>query len=1723
MDGHIVHRICDKPMNTSFRYAFGLLLLLGLAFKISVAQSPFQFREAYFLERRLKDIGKDYSPGHPNQLFHTGPDAMNQTAIDSGAVATYADHNKFGAVLESIDRIRRSGGIRVAEARYLEVIDKVRKAQGADSSDEAIVLDQIGEFYLEERAFDQAYQMFTEALRVRRIALERARNDPDDTRRAYPEFARGRLHLADVLTRLGQLDMARGDLALAATRLDEAIEIDNKAAYVTYENRLDAIYFKSIVLEKQGKWQEAETLWRNAIACREKAGNEPYGDAKKELAAMFARQGDFHSAAKLASESASAAANQMHHATGGLYWWNARHSFDTWSAYELESNYAMQEILSIDRWLTTGSREAVPLIKERSFDVSLGGDADQLRLYSWFEQQIFLQMSILLDGNPSAERVTQAYKLLGKVKGRYLASLADSIRTLEESSQHPGNSTKLSVEDALQSREFLANSYLALALDNHGLASEKLRQRIADMNAVQEGLAAQCVASGCGSGEYSYELNSDAALIDFTVWNRLDRNHPAKSIPEYGAFVKRRGKPTLYIRLGLAREIDDALNGLELHVDGFFQNASNRPAEVRDALRSLYTLILAPLENSLAGTSKLLVIPDGRISMVPLDALIDAQGHYFLENHVVTYLMSERGQSRGGKVSPPVVMANPDFDTMLPGSPAAAQRVAPIFKPLPGAEREARYVADILKISSNRVLIGKNAREGLLHSIRSPEILHLATHSDPFLRARLPGGQLSSYDLFEFPGFFSAQDPLLHSVIALAGANRPQAGSEDGLLTGVEIAGLHLAGTRLVVLSSCQSGSGKLIDGEGVPALRAAFSAAGAHALLMNLWPVDDEAGFQFMQFFYTHLNLGPAEAMRQAQLHMLNDTDYKSPLYWAGYTYSDTEALIPERADKNQLSGSAVHASPDNLGTEMSIAPRCLQFTGHSSEANGMKLSVQLNVSRVASIVRSQGNISSAVYSLGLPGNEIKIDRLVNGKQVPYHTSYNASARIIIQKIGGNTAITFQVFPSNLMLVLGGTSELLPNVDLPETFPPLSSYSSAGASSLDGPLVIDSFGACAAQSPRQGDEKKNQTTNPDKSVHAPDTKANRENPSAQPLVNPTKTPNTSGSISAADIPNYSLIKLQPRCFRLSGVSSAYPGFDIRFTARVTLADASTRRTSDTNSIAYDLNQPGNEVTISPEVDHKPAEGSITSKRTDALLLVMVRENNSSTLVLQIGNTKPASYIMLKGPLNLFSTLNIPEALPPPSSYTDAKIVLQDIPATIDAIGTCDPGSSEIDSAVKGNGSVAGSGWILSEPKTDNVNEVLIAPRCFQFAGVSNTFSGFTTRFTARVTFGGVTHQLLRSDRIAIYNIQLPGNEVAIVSDINGTQSAGGMYASKSEGTTLVMQRTHEQSSLSVRISGDTSDWIKLSGPATLFPAVDIPEVLPPLSFYAEASVLSRKPDKIGYCDPEPLVQYNDGVIRRAALQPAAADGNGPIKNEAPVPVSPVAPPRTKVVPADPNLNLARRVLSYALHGDTESVIQSAAPQANRAAITTMTTFLSEQIKDIGPCRMEAEAIEVHKILWASKGGIPVPAYIALGDCEKARPRLLMFIDTNGQVTRTGRGGFVSTSTATQVQEKAKALAESLFRADYAPFIKNLAPVMEKQSQNIPGVVNSVVQNLGSFQRVVVSQKFPYVDTVVVTALYQRTAVSLEISFDTSLRIANWYIQTADKPRYFWQEFLDSQ
>jgi CHAT domain-containing protein len=106
------------------------------------------------------------------------------------------------------------------------------------------------------------------------------------------------------------------------------------------------------------------------------------------------------------------------------------------------------------------------------------------------------------------------------------------------------------------------------------------------------------------------------------------------------------------------------------------------------------------------------------------------------------------------------------------------------------------------------------------------------------------------------------------------------------VLTALEVSGLNLRGTELVVLSACETGVGAVVQGEGVYGLRRAFTLAGAQTQLMSLWQVADQETKELMIAYYQRLQEGEGrgEALRQVQLAMLADPETEHPYYWASF-----------------------------------------------------------------------------------------------------------------------------------------------------------------------------------------------------------------------------------------------------------------------------------------------------------------------------------------------------------------------------------------------------------------------------------------------------------------------------------------------------------------------------------------------------------------------------------------------------------------------------------------------------------------------------------------------------------------------------------------------------------------------------------------------------------------------------------------------------------------------
>jgi CHAT domain-containing protein len=93
------------------------------------------------------------------------------------------------------------------------------------------------------------------------------------------------------------------------------------------------------------------------------------------------------------------------------------------------------------------------------------------------------------------------------------------------------------------------------------------------------------------------------------------------------------------------------------------------------------------------------------------------------------------------------------------------------------------------------------------------------------------------------------------------------------------------------VLSACDTGLGAVKGGEGVLGLRRAFQLAGAHTVIMSLWPVEDQAAQDWMRALYAgrlQRHLSTANAMREASLSVLGARRARGesthPFYWSAF-----------------------------------------------------------------------------------------------------------------------------------------------------------------------------------------------------------------------------------------------------------------------------------------------------------------------------------------------------------------------------------------------------------------------------------------------------------------------------------------------------------------------------------------------------------------------------------------------------------------------------------------------------------------------------------------------------------------------------------------------------------------------------------------------------------------------------------------------------------------------
>jgi len=287
---------------------------------------------------------------------------------------------------------------------------------------------------------------------------------------------------------------------------------------------------------------------------------------------------------------------------------------------------------------------------------------------------------------------------------------------------------------------------------------------------------------------------------------------------------------------------------------------------------SLHKRLIPPLRDH----SRLIIIPEGKLSYLPFDILVSEPVEQFsglfnrvpflIKDFTIRYgysatLMERLENGDRIRLNKLIAFAPGYGNTSDTLASTSEFREIPIdrtsLRPLPGSIRE---VEEIGKMSGGRAFTGTKASEELFKQLAGEShIIHLATHA-----------------------FLDDDDPLKSKLVFSKGN-----AEEDGFLNVYEIYNLDLV-ARMVVLSACNSGSGGLKRGEGIMSLARAFIYAGVPNIIMTLWTVSDKQSYELMLGFYRQLIAGRSTeaALRKAKLEFLEQATptYQHPQYWAGY-----------------------------------------------------------------------------------------------------------------------------------------------------------------------------------------------------------------------------------------------------------------------------------------------------------------------------------------------------------------------------------------------------------------------------------------------------------------------------------------------------------------------------------------------------------------------------------------------------------------------------------------------------------------------------------------------------------------------------------------------------------------------------------------------------------------------------------------------------------------------
>jgi CHAT domain-containing protein/tetratricopeptide (TPR) repeat protein len=310
-------------------------------------------------------------------------------------------------------------------------------------------------------------------------------------------------------------------------------------------------------------------------------------------------------------------------------------------------------------------------------------------------------------------------------------------------------------------------------------------------------------------------------------------------------------------------------------VSSHLQDITDKDTRNFDRANELFQILVHP------GLGKkiknIIFVPDDILHFLPFETLITKknQDHWLIEDYKISYAPSissfreivQRKEKKASKQRMDILaFGDPDFGEMESESNGEDifqnfySSNAFNFYRLEYSGTEIARISSLFKQKKEDIFVRETATEKQLKNLKLDDykIVHFATHS-----------------------LIDDKKPARSSIVLSLNGNS----DEDGFVQMREIYNLNL-NADLVTLSACQTGLGQFIRGEGIEGLNRAFFFAGSSSVLMSLWAVNDQATYQLMERFYTHLRSSKKidTSLRRAKLEMIASDAVSHPYYWAGF-----------------------------------------------------------------------------------------------------------------------------------------------------------------------------------------------------------------------------------------------------------------------------------------------------------------------------------------------------------------------------------------------------------------------------------------------------------------------------------------------------------------------------------------------------------------------------------------------------------------------------------------------------------------------------------------------------------------------------------------------------------------------------------------------------------------------------------------------------------------------